>query len=164
MELLLDRTSYFNWFFDWIFVFLNFRLGRGVSSFFCHAKAKLPRKDWTLTFIENIAFTILHRWVMRAPFESTCPPSVAAFYLLRFHGLYWFYNCYHLCYCYPFRTIWNTCILSSLLIFIFIYRSSRNICVAAIMIGMFSLIGSWLALSCYLWSFHYLQYNIVNYS
>ena len=27
MELLLDRTSYFNWFFDWIFVCLNFSAG-----------------------------------------------------------------------------------------------------------------------------------------
>ena len=36
MELLLDRT---------ILV-----LSRGVPSFFCHAKAKLPRKHWTSTF------------------------------------------------------------------------------------------------------------------
>ena len=27
MELLLDRTNYFNWFFDWIFVCLNFSAG-----------------------------------------------------------------------------------------------------------------------------------------
>ena len=35
-------------------------LGCAVSTFFCHAKAKLPRKQWTLIFIENIAFTIIH--------------------------------------------------------------------------------------------------------
>ena len=37
--------------------------------FFCHAKAKLPSKHWTLIFIENIVFTIL---------SPTFAPSVAS--------------------------------------------------------------------------------------
>ena len=40
MELLLDRTNNFNLYVKILAV------GRGVSSFFCHAKAKLM--DWTI--------------------------------------------------------------------------------------------------------------------
>ena len=47
MELLLDRTNNFN-----LYVKI-LALGRGVSSFFCHAKAKLPRKHWTLHFADG---------------------------------------------------------------------------------------------------------------
>ena len=50
IELLLDRTNYFNLSFDYLFVKI-FALGRGDSSFFGHAEAKLLRKHWTL--IEN---------------------------------------------------------------------------------------------------------------
>ena len=59
MELLLDRTNYFNRFLNDFLYDKILALGRGVSSFFCHAKAKLPSKHWTLIFTENIVFTIL---------------------------------------------------------------------------------------------------------
>ena len=85
MELLLDLTNYFNCFFRLNFVCLNFSAEPRRFLFFCHAKAKLSRKHWTLIFIENIAFTILHCWVMRAPFESTCAPSVASRFPLCIH-------------------------------------------------------------------------------
>ena len=51
MELLLDRTNYLNWFFDWLFVCQNCkRWAAAFLQFFCHAKAKLPREHWTSTF------------------------------------------------------------------------------------------------------------------
>ena len=60
MELLLDRT-YILIDFSTDFLYVKIlALGRVISSYFCHAKAKLPHKQWTLIFIENIAFMILH--------------------------------------------------------------------------------------------------------
>ena len=50
MELLLDRTNYFNRFLNDFLYDKILALGRGVSSFFCHAKAKLPSKHWTLIY------------------------------------------------------------------------------------------------------------------
>ena len=47
MELLLDRTNNFN-----LYVKI-LALGRGVSSFFCHAKAKLPRNTGLLRFADG---------------------------------------------------------------------------------------------------------------
>ena len=79
MELLLDRTNYFNRFSDRLFVCQNFCAG--PRRFFIF----LPLQHWTSIFIENIAFTILHCWVMRVPFESTCAPSVASHFPLCIH-------------------------------------------------------------------------------
>ena len=69
MKLLLDRTNYFNFSTDFLYVKI-FALGRYVSSCFCHAKTKLPCKHWTLNFIENSAFTILLCWVVRVPLSG----------------------------------------------------------------------------------------------
>ena len=47
------KHYWFNWFFDWIFVCLNFSAGPRRFFIFRHAKAKLPRKHWTLRFADG---------------------------------------------------------------------------------------------------------------
>ena len=52
LELLIDRSNNFNWFFDWVFVCQNFSAGTRLH--FCHAKAtSFPRKSAEYVRLRN---------------------------------------------------------------------------------------------------------------
>ena len=65
-RLLSDRLLCWKEPFEPFYFFLDhFCAGPQRFLFFRHANAKLPPQHWTLIVVENIAFTILHFWVMR---------------------------------------------------------------------------------------------------